>query len=46
MALEQDGQSRQALEAFQRAAELPLDKPVYDYVKQRIQLLNNKDFHY
>ena len=46
MALEQDGQSRQALEAFQRAAELTLDKPVDDYVKQRIKVLSNKDFHY
>jgi len=46
VALEQDGQPRQALEAFQRAAELPLDKPVDDYVKQRIGVLSNKDFHY
>jgi len=46
VALEQDGQSRQALEAFQRAAELTLDKPVDDYVKQRIKVLSNKDFHY
>jgi len=46
VALEQDGQSRQALEAFQRAAELTLDKPVEDYVKRRIDVLSNKDFNY
>ena len=46
VALEQDGQPGQALEAFQRAAELPLDKPVDNYVKQRIGVLSNKDFHY
>ena len=46
VALEQNGQPGQALEAFQRAAELPLNKPVDDYVKQRIGVLSNKDFHY
>jgi Flp pilus assembly protein TadD len=46
VALEQDGQSTQALEAFQRAAELPLDKPVEDYVKQRIHILSNKDSNF
>jgi MSHA biogenesis protein MshN len=46
VALEQDGQSTQALEAFQRAAELPLDKPVENYVKQRIHILSNKDSNF
>jgi tetratricopeptide (TPR) repeat protein len=41
VALEQDGQSTQALEAFQRAAKLPLDKPVETYVKQRTHILSN-----
>jgi len=45
VALEQDGQTRQALEAFQRAAELSLAKPVDDYVKQRIHVLSGNDFH-
>lgn len=46
VALEQHGQSKQALEAFQRAADLPLNKPVVEYVKQRIDVLSDKDFHY
>ena len=44
VALEQDGRSTQALEAYQRAAKLPLDKPVEDYVKQRIQVLRDTEF--
>ena len=46
VALEQDGQSTQALEAFQRAANLTLDKPVENYVKQRIHILSNKGFNF
>jgi tetratricopeptide (TPR) repeat protein len=44
--LEQSGQSTRALEAYQRAAKLPLDTPVKDYVKQRIQALDNTEFHH
>jgi len=44
--LEQSGRSMQALEAYRRAAALPLDKPVNDYVKQRIQALGNTEFHH
>ena len=46
MALEQDGQSRQALEAFHGPLNWTLDKPVEDYVKRRIDVLSNKDFNY
>jgi len=45
VALEQSGQVRPALEAFRRAAELPLDTPVENYVKQRIRTLSDRDFH-
>jgi Tfp pilus assembly protein PilF len=46
VALEQDGQSKQALEAFQRAAERPLNKPVDAYVQQRIKALSDEEFNY
>ena len=46
VALEQDGRSAQALEAYRRAAKLPLDEPVDDYVKQRIQVLQDTEFHH
>jgi len=46
VALEQSSRSMQALEAYQRAAKLPLDKPVDDYVKQRIQVLRDTEFHH
>jgi len=46
VALEQDGRSAQALEAYRRAAKLPLDEPVDDYVKQRIQVLRDTEFHH
>ena len=46
VALEQSSRSAQALEAYQRAAKLPLDKPVDDYVKQRIQVLRDTEFHH
>ena len=42
IALEQDGQPKQALEAFRRASVLPLNNPLGDYVKQRILLLSDK----
>jgi len=44
--LEQSGRSTQALEAYRRAAGLPLDRPVDDYVEQRIQALGNPEFHH
>lgn len=44
VALEQNGRSAQALVAYQRAATQPLDKPVYDYVRQRMQALRDVDF--
>lgn len=45
VALEQDGRSGQALQAYQRAAKRPLNKPVADYVNQRIQVLRNNELH-
>ncbi len=45
MALEQGGQWKQALEGFKRAADLPLNKPVDEYVSPRIHALSDKDFH-
>jgi len=45
VALERDSQTGQALEAYQHAARRPLDKPVADYVNQRIQVLRNKEHH-
>jgi len=46
VALEQSHRSTQALEAYQHAAKLPLGKPVDDYVKQRIQVLRDAEFHH
>ena len=43
VALEQDGQRQQALVAFRRAAHLPLNKPVDEYVKQRIRALSSNE---
>ena len=45
VALEQSSRSAQALEAYRRAVKLPLENPVDDYVKQRIQVLRDTEFH-
>jgi len=42
VALEHDRQPGQALHAYRRAAALPLEQAVADYVEQRIRLLNRK----
>jgi tetratricopeptide (TPR) repeat protein len=46
VALEQSGAPRAALDAFQRASSLPLEKAVSDYVKQRIQVLRDTEFQH
>jgi hypothetical protein len=46
VALEQGGAQRSALDAFQRASSLPLEKAVSEYVKQRIQVLRDTEFQH
>jgi MSHA biogenesis protein MshN len=46
VALEQGGAPRAALDAFERASSLPLEKAVSDYVKQRIQVLRDTEFQH
>jgi MSHA biogenesis protein MshN len=44
--LEHDGAPAAALEAFQRASSLPLEKAVSTYVNQRIQVLRDTEFQH
>jgi len=46
ISMEHDNQLELALQAYQRAAGLPLDKPVMDYVQERMQVLRNINTRY